>query len=430
MQHIVIIGNGIAGVTAARHIRRLSSIHKVTIVSAESEYFFSRTALMYVYMGHMKFEHTQPYENSFWRKSKIDLVHDTVLSINVQAKQLILQKQPLLSYDSLIIATGSKTSMYDWSGQEAEGVLGLYSKQDLEQLEKLSAGAKQAVVVGGGLIGIELAEMLHSRGMQVHMLVREKSFWNTVLPAGESAMVNREILRHGIHLHLGEELDSIVHTGGKANAVQTKSGKKIDAQIIGICTGVKPNIGFIANSGIATDKGILVDGNLQTNVPGIYAIGDCAQQKNALPGRKPIEAVWYTGRMMGEALAATICGKSTAYAPGPWFNSAKFFNIEYMTYGQVQASEKEGEEEHFYWEHADGTRSLRLAYHPGSRKFLGINLMGIRMKHDFFHQALVQEKSVDEIVQNLRKANFDPEFYNKYEGAIIESFSKKLQPNT
>ena len=73
MQHIVIIGNGVSGVTLARHVRKLSD-HKVSIISAETDYFFSRTALMYVYMGHMKFEHTQPYENWFWKKNRTDLV--------------------------------------------------------------------------------------------------------------------------------------------------------------------------------------------------------------------------------------------------------------------------------------------------------------------------------------------------------------------
>ncbi|MEQ9582580.1 MAG: FAD/NAD(P)-binding oxidoreductase, partial [Arenibacter sp.] len=77
MEHIVIIGNGISGITAARHIRKLSD-KKITIISAESNYFFSRTALMYVYMGHMKFEHTQPYENWFWKKNRLDLVNGYV----------------------------------------------------------------------------------------------------------------------------------------------------------------------------------------------------------------------------------------------------------------------------------------------------------------------------------------------------------------
>lgn len=168
MEHIVIIGNGIAGVTAARHIRKLSD-KKITIISAESEYFFSRTALMYVYMGHMKFEHTQPYENWFWKKNRIDLVKGYVSNVDHANKKVDLENSSI-SYDKLIIATGSKPNKFGWPGQDLKGVQGLYSKQDLEQLQENAPDnktCKRAVIVGGGLIGIEMAEMLRSRKIPV-----------------------------------------------------------------------------------------------------------------------------------------------------------------------------------------------------------------------------------------------------------------------
>ncbi|MDX1327297.1 MAG: FAD/NAD(P)-binding oxidoreductase, partial [Arenibacter sp.] len=88
MEHIVIIGNGISGITAARHIRKLSD-KKITVISNENAYFFSRTALMYVYMGHMKFEHTQPYENWFWKKNRIELLTAYVERVDTENKKLI-----------------------------------------------------------------------------------------------------------------------------------------------------------------------------------------------------------------------------------------------------------------------------------------------------------------------------------------------------
>src|SRR6056297_2745648 len=212
MEHIVIIGNGIAGVTAARHIRKLSD-KKITIVSVESKYFFSRTALMYVYMGHMKFEHTQPYENHFWKKNRIELAHGYVTKVNTEEKLLQIDGAPSLSYDKLIIATGSKPNKFGWPGQDFDGVQGLYSKQDLELLEENAPNnkvCKRAVIVGGGLIGIELAEMLRTRNIPVTFLVRETSFWNGVLPQGESEMINEHIREHHIDLRLGSSLKEIV----------------------------------------------------------------------------------------------------------------------------------------------------------------------------------------------------------------------------
>src|SRR5690606_36999186 len=195
MEHVVIIGNGISGVTAARHIRKLSD-KKITIVSAETDHFFSRTALMYIYMGHMTYEHTKPYEDWFWEKNRIELKSGFVNQIDTSSKTLHFEKGDLLKYDQLILATGSKPNKFGWPGQDLNGVQGLYSKQDLDNLEVYAPdnkSCKRAVIVGGGLIGIELAEMLHSRHIPVTFLVRETSFWNGVLPEGESEMVNREI---------------------------------------------------------------------------------------------------------------------------------------------------------------------------------------------------------------------------------------------
>ena len=129
------------------------------------------------------------------------------------------------------------------------------------------------------------------------------------------------------------ELDEIIaDANNQVKAIITKSGQQIECQLVGVATGVKPNISFLKNTELETDKGILVNRNLETNISDVYAIGDCAQQREAIGNRKPVEAVWYTGRMMGEAVAQSICGNPTAYHPGNWFNSAKFFDIEYQTY--------------------------------------------------------------------------------------------------
>ena len=208
MEHIVIIGNGISGVTAARHIRKLSD-NKITIISAETDHFFSRTALMYIYMGHMKFEHTKPYEDWFWKKNRIALKRGFVQEVLHDKKELRFSDGETLKYDKLILAVGSKSNKFGWPGQDLDGVQGLYSYQDLESLEKNAPNkkvCKRAIIVGGGLIGIELAEMLHTRNIPVTFLVRENSFWNGVLPSGESGMINRHIENHHIDLRLAQQI--------------------------------------------------------------------------------------------------------------------------------------------------------------------------------------------------------------------------------
>lgn len=434
MEHIVIIGNGIAGVTAARHIRK-NSDKKITIVSAETDYFFSRTALMYVYMGHMKFEHTQPYENWFWKKNRIDLVKGYVSKVDHQTKKLVLKEGSEITYDKLIIATGSKPNKFGWPGQDLDGVQGLYSKQDLDQLEANAPNkevCKRAVIVGGGLIGIELAEMLRSRDIPVTFLVRESSFWNGVLPKGESAMINEHILEHHIDLRLSTNLKEIIaDEHGRARAIVIEeTGEEIECDVVGLTAGVSPNIDFLKDSGIELGRGVKVNHYLETNIKDIYAIGDCAEQHEAIGNRRPIEAVWYTGRMMGEALAQTICGNKREYNPGHWFNSAKFLDIEYQTYGWVfsERSMKENEQ-HFHWRHPKEYVCVTIAFDKNTRKFLGINTFGIRMRHEIFDRWLTEERSVEYAMEYLKDANFDPEFYAQYESQIVSKFNSECGTN-
>ncbi|TXE09200.1 NAD(P)/FAD-dependent oxidoreductase [Gelidibacter salicanalis] len=430
MEHIVIIGNGISGITAARHIRKLSD-KKITIISAETEHFFSRTALMYIYMGHMKYEHTKPYEDSFWKKNRIDLKFGLVTAINTEHKSLQLENNENMQYDKLIVATGSISNKFGWKGQDLKSVIGLYSKQDLDQLEAIAPNnevCQRAVVVGGGLIGIELAEMLHTRKIPVTFLVREERFWDGVLPRGDADMLGRHILSHGIDLRLNSNLSEITSDAhGNANGVIiAETGETISCNLVGLTAGVSPNIGLIKSTAIETDRGVLVNRYLETNVKDVYAIGDCAQQREPIGNRKPIEAVWYTGRMMGEALAQTICGNRMAYNPGHWFNSAKFFDIEYQTYGWVFATPKKGYA-HFHWKHDDGQKCITIEYQEASNIFLGINTFGIRMRHEVFDRWLTEQRTTDYVIKNLKEANFDPEFYKTFEEEINNAYKYQFK---
>ena len=433
MEHIVIIGNGISGVTLARHIRKLSN-KKITLVSSEAKYFFSRTALMYVYMGHMKFEHTQPYENGFWKKNSIDLVNGHVDKVLTKEKTVSLSNGNPIAYDKLVIATGSKPNKFGWPGQDMEGVQGLYSKQDLENLEQNAPNknqCKRAVIVGGGLIGIEMAEMLRSREIPVTFLVRETSFWNGVLPNGESEMINEHIKEHHIDLRLDTNLKEILpDENGRAKAVVTDKGETIACDVVGLTAGVTPNIDFLKDSGIELGKGVKVNRLLETNIKDIYAIGDCAEQHEAIGLRRPVEAVWYTGRMMGETLAQTLCGNPMEYNPGHWFNSAKFLDIEYQTYGWVFSERNKREyEEHFHWRHPKEKICITMAFHKETGEFLGINNFGIRLRHELFDRWLNEKRSIQYVLEHLKDANFDPELYSTYEDAIVSKFNADFGQN-
>ncbi|MFQ3577560.1 MAG: FAD/NAD(P)-binding oxidoreductase [Verrucomicrobiia bacterium] len=432
---IVIVGNGITGVTAARHIRKRSAEDRITIISGETDHHFSRTALMYIYMGDLTYDDTKPYPDEFWAKNRIDLRRGWVERIDTENRSVVFRDGKQSDYDELVLATGACSNKFGWPGQDLDGVQGLYSYQDLELMEKYSATTQRAVIVGGGLIGVEIAEMLRSRGIEVVFLVREKAFWSSVLPLEEAELVGREILRHGVDLRYETELREILpDEKGRARAVVTNTGEQIDCQMVFLTTGVSPNIGFVKSSGIECDRGILVDEFFRTSTPHIWAGGDCAQHRTPPRDRRPVEQVWYTGKMHGEHIAANLCGERRPYDPGLWFNSAKFFDIEYQTYGVVHHKERDHEED-FYWEHPGDGVSFRLRFERESRAVTGVNVFGLRHRHAVWEHWIARKTPVSEVMADLGAANFDPEFYRQHEPAIRTAFNAKfpehaVQPRT
>lgn len=378
---------------------------------------------MYVYMGHMRQSDIEPYESWFWKKNRIDLLQDHVLSIDYQAKEVNTSSGSKLGYDKLIIACGSASNKLDIPGIDAKGIKGLYSLQDLDYINSISTPTSKAVIVGGGLIGIELAEMFHSRKIPVTLLVRESAFWNMVLPQQEAELINRHILQHGIDLQLNSELQEIKkNEDGQVNSAVTKSGNIINCDFVGVTVGVHPNIGWLKDGDLEINKGILVDHFLRTNIQDVFAIGDCAELRTPTKGRRSIEAVWYTGRIMGETIAYTVCGTDTPYNPGIWFNSAKFFDIEYHVYGDIRTTLSPGYRT-FYWEHADGMKSVRINSDEDDI-VLGFNLLGVRFRQEVCEKWISEKTPIGDVIADIDLAFFDPEFSKDYSHALRLKFQK------
>ncbi|GIX42644.1 MAG: hypothetical protein KatS3mg129_2377 [Leptospiraceae bacterium] len=432
---VVIIGNGITGITVARYLRKYFSQIPIKIISKEYPYFFSRTALMYVYMGHMQYKDLEPYERWFWKKNHFDLIYNEVTYIDFTKKEIYFKDNSKEDYDILILATGSKPNKFGWPGQDLNRVQGLYSLQDLQNLEQYTKeGIKKAVIVGGGLIGIELAEMFHSKKIPVTFLVRETSFWNIVLPEEESQIVNQEILKHHIDLRLSTELKEITgDENNNANGVFTNKNEFIPCNFVGLTAGVSPNIDFLKNTFLETNRGILINRFFETNIKDVYAAGDCAEFKEVYGNERPIEQLWYTGKLQGMALAGILIQriakkyeynipksidrqfeerylkKEQPYNRGIWFNSAKFFTIEYQTYGYVPNKPQNT----FIWHNPKKNIFFRIVWEKlnNDTKITGLNLLNLRFRHEVCEQWIKEERSINYVIDHLKEAFFNPEFY-------------------
>ena len=264
------------------------------------------------------------------------------------------------------------------------------------------------------------------RGIHVTFLVREKLYWNSHLPDEEAALVSRHIIEHDFNLKLRVELKKILpDEKGKVRAVVTNENEEIPCQLVGLTPGVHPNIDLVKDTEIETGRGVLANEYLETNIPDVYAAGDCAEIRSSTGDREGIvEQLWYTGRMQGKVLAGNILGERTKYDRGVWYNSAKFLDIEYQTYGIVNPTARQGEGS-FYWEHPSGKICLRLVYSASDRGILGVNVFGMRLRHRLFETWIKEKKTVEFVLEHLPAANFDPEFYKKYEEEIIDKFNRE-----
>lgn len=432
MNPVIIVGNGIAGVTTARTLRKLSDV-PIVLISDEALHFFSRTALMYVFMGHMPWRDIEPYAADFWPKNRIELCRDRVSGFDHEHRTVSLVSGKVLNYSSLVFAIGSLPRKPDVDGRNLKGVQVLYSKQDLEALEALAhppgqgeintTNAPRAIVTGAGLIGVELAEMLRYRRYHVTMLVRDAWYWKGNLPEPEARIIEHHLREHGVELKFNCEVTEFKGANGMLEAVTITTGEHLQCELAGVSIGVRPNVDILRGGPLNIDRGIVVDDHLRTNLAHVYAAGDCAQLAVPRPHRRAIEPVWYTGRMMGEALGQTLAQQPAPYMPGNWFNSAKFFDIEYQIYGYVPDSSAKGIET-MYWQDAASRRALRIAYDE-RHVFVGIHALGVRLRHEVADRWLTEGRQVRDVVANIGELRFDPEFSKDISPMIIETWNRE-----
>lgn len=401
----VVVGNGVAGVSAALAIRARDARGAIALVSDEGDHFFSRTALMYAFMGRLPRRAMEPYERHTWRERGIELVRARVTDLDASRHQLTLGDGRTLPYDRLLIATGSRARRLSAPGvtDDLAGLVRFVTLQDLDACERYTPTTKRAVVVGGGLIGIELVECLRFHGVAVTFLVREPWYWPAALSREEGAMVAREMRRHGVDVREGEAVASVARdASGRVSSVTTTAGETVACELLGVCVGVEAQVQWL--EGVTTPpamgRGVKVDATLRSSLEDVWAAGDCAELED---GR--VESIWYSAKRQGTLAGENMSGRPRGYAPPVFFNSAKLFELEFTTVGAL-AEVEEGAES-LYAAHPTRSISWRIV-HAGDR-VLGFNALGSRWDHTVLTRWIEEERPVDWVRENLRRAQFDVE---------------------
>ena len=339
---IIVLGNGVAGTTAAREARQRAPHARVTLVSEESPYFFSRTALMYAFMDRLTRRDLEPFERHVYERERIARVHERAVDLDANAQTLTLAGGATLRWDRLILATGAVPRGLDVPGlrEARSGVVHFVSLADLDACEALTPSTREAVVVGGGLIGIELVECLAHHGVRTTFLLRDDHYWPTALPTREATLVGQRLEHHGVTLLGGDTLAAVETDGeGRVAAVITARGRRLPAQMLGVCVGVRPQVDFLREARTPPEirGGILVDEQLRTSLPQVWACGDCAAIQLPDAPAPLVETMWYSAKRQGTLAGANATGASLPYQRPLFVNSAMLVDLSYTAVGRSTA---------------------------------------------------------------------------------------------
>jgi NADPH-dependent 2,4-dienoyl-CoA reductase/sulfur reductase-like enzyme len=417
---LVIVGNGVAGITCALETRKRDPSANITVVGGETDHIFSRTALMYAFMDKLQRRELEPYERSTWQRERINLVRDWVVDVDAAGHTVTLQGGKKLPWDRLVLALGARPRDAAWPGMAAvkDGVVNLVSMQDLDACERLTPTTREAVVVGGGLIGIELVECLIHFKVKTHFLIREKNYWPVALGPQESQMVEERLRAHGVDVRTGDEVKEVhADASGRFSGVTTALGERLNGQMLGVSIGVEPNLTFPRkfSAKLETGRGIRVNEKLETSIPGVFACGDCAEIVPA--GGKPyVELIWYSAKRQGGIVARNLLGEDVPYTPPVFFNSSKFLDVEFTTVGQVMDVPAGTPS---IYRHLPGTPVSQRVVHDGKR-VLGFNMLGSRWDHAVLSRWVEEERSPEYCLQHLNEAQFDVEFGRVDLAAMVE----------
>jgi NADPH-dependent 2,4-dienoyl-CoA reductase/sulfur reductase-like enzyme len=414
----IILGNGAAGTTAALELRRRDERAEITLISSESDYFFSRTGLMYALMDKMSLAELEPHARPAYDRARIRRVRAKATDLDARARTLALASGETLPWDALVLATGSAPRGINAHGINSvrAGIVHFVSLDDLAAIESLIPSTRHAVVVGGGLIGVELCECLLHHGVSVTCVARGPWFWPEGLGPEEGALVGRHLHARGVTLREGQTVSEVrADASGRAASVTLSSGEMISCAMLAVTVGVEPNVRWLKACATppAIGVGVRTDDRLATSLAGVWAAGDCAEITTDTG--TVIEPMWYAARRQGAFVGRQLSGSTERYRPPTLVNSAKFFALEYTSVGPVGTAAR-GLASVLY-EHPEREITVRLL-HGDDGVLQGFCALGSRWDTDVIARWIDERRPMDFVRARLRDAQFDHELGRAPLGAM------------
>ncbi len=304
--HYLIIGGGIAGMSAAKAVRQRDRQAEITIISGEKACPYYRPMIpLLIEDGDADVAYVDDPVNKYG----INILHDRAVHVDVHEREAGLASGKISGFDKLLIATGGRPVIPGVRGISGPGVFTLRTVDDALRIRAaaLQEGVREAVVIGGGFVGIKAALALSGRGMDVTIIEQLGRILPRMLDARGAQIISGALAGRGIRILTGSAVSEITHDSGRI-AVRLDSGGITEAGLVVVAAGVTPDIDIFRDSGIRTGRGIRVGGMLETNAPGVYAAGDVVEFRDMLTGRPSVSGLWTNAEETGRIAGANMAG--------------------------------------------------------------------------------------------------------------------------
>ena len=331
----VLVGSGVAAISAAQAIRSQDAQAEIHLLSDEREGYYSRPGLAYYLTGELNERQLFPFNEKDFQQLGVRRYYTRVLQINPSQHHVILHNQAALPYDRLLIATGARAARLQVPGSENQGIVQLDTLEDARALLKRASRARQAVVVGGGITALEMAEGLLARGVKTHYFLRGERYWSNVLDESESRAIEQHLQGHGLQIHYHTEIKDVNGKSGRVAAVRTQAGQTIPCDLLAVAIGILARKELAEAAGLRTERGILVNEHLQTSAPDIFAAGDVAQVFDPASGQSVLDSLWTPARQQGWHAGLNMAGASQPYHKPAPFNVTRLAGLPITIIGAV-----------------------------------------------------------------------------------------------
>jgi NAD(P)H-nitrite reductase large subunit len=341
----VLIGNSAAGVGALEAIRKYDTAGEIVLISDETHHTYSRPLISY-YLGGKVGEDRMYYRPlDFYTKNRVTPMLGTrVVAVDAKQRLVKTEKGDKIQYDRLLVATGGVPFVPKIeNGVRGETFYTFTTWDEAREVKKAAEGIKHVVIVGGGLIGVKAAEGFSDLGIKVTIVELAGGILNVALDETASAMMTEAARGVGIEVLAGTTLTKIETSGKKVTGVVLKDGAKIGCDLVVVAIGVVPNTGLLKDSGVALNRGVLVDNQMATNMPDVYAAGDVAEGPSVLEEARRVVPIWPNAYRMGKVAGMNMAGKLDVYDGSMAMNSVEVNHLPIISVGLSRASGPEFE---------------------------------------------------------------------------------------